>query len=130
MLIRGLFEAILYVKDMNTQVQFYREMLELPLLFPPDLQDYSREHWVTFDTGACTLALHSGGQGRTGEDASELTYLVGDLGAARQTLIERGVAMGDIRTAAPGISVCPGCDPEGNRFSLEERQSLGDHRSL
>jgi len=122
MLIRGLIEAILYVHNMQSQVQFYRDVLGLPVLFPPGLQDYSQEHWVTFDTGACTLALHSGGQGRLGQDASELTYLVDDLHSARQILLGRGVLLDEPTQAAPGIWVCAGKDPEGNHFSLEERQ--------
>jgi catechol 2,3-dioxygenase-like lactoylglutathione lyase family enzyme len=102
-------------------VAFYRDVLGLPVGHPQGVADYGQEHWVTFGTGACTLALHSGGQARIGADAPEVVFLVEDVQGARQQLVARGAAMGEVVTAAPGIVVCGGRDPEGNRFAVEAR---------
>ena len=60
MLSGGLSEIIVYVRDMTAMVTFYRDCLGLPVAYPAGLESYSEEHWVTFNTGQCTLALHSG----------------------------------------------------------------------
>ena len=114
-----LMEVILYVEDMPTQVAFYRDVLGFAVTYPVSLEDYTDQPWVTMDTGACTLALHSGGQRRQGVDAPKIVFRVGDVEAARRYLIGKGVQMGKIRTPAPGITVCDGQDPEGNRFSIK-----------
>ncbi|NBV20418.1 MAG: hypothetical protein EBS05_00230 [Proteobacteria bacterium] len=114
-----LCEIILYVRDMAAQVSFYRDVLALPVQFPSNLTNYSAEHWVTFDTGGCTLALHGGGTGQFGDDAPKFVFRVTDLDAARSELLAKGVRLGPKRFPAPGVNVCDGCDPEGNWFSLE-----------
>jgi predicted enzyme related to lactoylglutathione lyase len=119
MQIGPLIEVILYVRDMDAMVKFYRDTLELSLLFPPTLNDYGDQMWVTFDTGECTLALHGGGVGDLGQDAPKIVFRVADVEETRNSLLERGVWMGEVRTAAPGIIVSDGEDPEGNRFSIE-----------
>jgi catechol 2,3-dioxygenase-like lactoylglutathione lyase family enzyme len=118
----GLIEIILYVQDMQAQVRFYRDQLGLVLSYPQELVDYSQEDWVTFETGACTLALHSGGKRRQGEDAPKIVFGVDDIQAARDHLISHGFKAGAIRSAAPGILVCDGFDPEGNPVSFESRE--------
>ena len=116
-----IIEIILFAQDMNRQVGFYRDVLGLDITYPAGLSDYSEEHWVTFNTGACTLCLHSGGQSRAGEDAPKFVFRVDEIFDARQTLIDRGVAVGDVRTVAPGVLVADARDPEGNAFSIETR---------
>ena len=111
-------EIILFVKDMQAQVVFYRDKLGLEVTHPGNKSDYSQEFWVTFATGAVTLALHGGGDGRIGKDAAKFVFRVKDVKQARTELIERGVKMGDVRSAGPGITVCDGADPEGNRVSI------------
>ena len=108
-----LHEIILYVKDMDAQVSFYRDTLSLQLTFQSD-------DWSTFDTGVCTLALHSGSMGEIGTDAPNIVFKVDHLAEVRSFLIKKGVDLSDIRIPSPGIFVCDGVDPEGNRFSLEE----------
>lgn len=116
----GLIEVILYVKDMNKMVQFYRDVLDLPLT-NPTVRDHADENWVTFESGNCLLALHSGGNGNIGADAAKIVFRVQDIKSARFQLIEAGVTAGEIRSPAPGISVCDAKDPEGNPFSIEEQ---------
>ena len=120
-----LMEVILYVQDMGAQVSFYRDVLGLRVMEPQGADDWAGVHWVELDTGSCTLALHAGGQGRLGEDAPKIVFRVSDVPAARQELARRGVPMGEVRSPAPGVQVSDGADPEGNRFSIESRGTVG-----
>jgi predicted enzyme related to lactoylglutathione lyase len=117
-----IIEVILYVQDMDAQVAFYRDTLGLSLSYPQDLESYEEQMWVTFDTGSCVLALHGGGKGNLGSDAPKFVFMVEDVERARQSLLSRGVKMGDVRSAAPGVSICDGTDPEGNKFSIESQE--------
>jgi predicted enzyme related to lactoylglutathione lyase len=114
-----LMEIIIYVEDMNRQVSFYRDQLGFKVVNAPETADYGKEFWVEFDTGSCTLALHAGGKKRFGADAPKFVFRVQDILAARQELHNQQVEMGEIRSAAPGVWVCDGADPEGNKFSIE-----------
>jgi predicted enzyme related to lactoylglutathione lyase len=114
-------EIILFAQDMNRQVGFYRDVMGLDVTYPAGLSDYAGQHWVTLSTGPCTLCLHSGGQGRVGEDAPKFVFRVDEIFDARQLLLEKGVGIGEVRTAAPGVLVADARDPEGNSFSLESR---------
>jgi catechol 2,3-dioxygenase-like lactoylglutathione lyase family enzyme len=121
-----IMEVILYVQDMAAQVGFYQDILGLAILEPKDVKDFADVYWVEMDTGACRLALHGGGKRCLGEDAPKVVFRVADVPAARRRLLEQGVPMGEMRSPAPGVRVCDGRDPEGNRFSIEARwESLG-----
>ena len=117
-----IMEVILYVEDMNAQVSFYRDKLGLSVKSPRDTEDYGEVFWVEMDSGPCTLALHAGGKRRFGDEAPKIVFNVGDILAVRQGLLDRGVPMDEIRSAAPGIWVCDGVDPEGNKFSIESHE--------
>lgn len=117
--ISGLMEVILYVQDMNRQVSFYRDVLGLEVIEPQGVADFAGIFWVELDTGPCKLALHAGGQRRLGDDAPKIVFQVADVPAARKELLARDVPMGEVRSPAPGVAVCDGVDPEGNRFSVE-----------
>ena len=105
--------AIVHVDDMARETAFYRDVLELE-------PSYESEWWTTFDTGACTLALHGGG--KIGVPNVRVNFDVDDLDAARAALRERGIETTDVREPAPGVRVCDLRDPEGNTISLEERR--------
>jgi catechol 2,3-dioxygenase-like lactoylglutathione lyase family enzyme len=117
-----LMEVILYVQDMNLQVSFYRDVLGLRVKEPKEVDDFGDVFWVELDTGHCTLALHAGGARRVGKDAPKIVFHVADVPAAREELLELDVPMGEVRSPAPGVQVCDGVDPEGNRFSIESRR--------
>ncbi|WP_417851868.1 VOC family protein [Thalassoglobus sp.] len=117
-----LHEVILYVQDMGRQVSFYRDFLRLPVLFPADLSNVEELDWVTFDTGACKLALHSGGKCDFGFDAPKFVLSVDDLEKWHSRLSSVAVNVDKIRTPAPGIHVFDAMDFEGNRFSIESVQ--------
>ena len=114
-----LMEIILYVEDMDRQVFFYRDQLGFEVVHPKVSKDYGKEFWVELDTGSCSLALHAGGKKQFGADAPKFVFRVQDILAARQQLLNQQVEMAEIRSAAPGVWVCDGADPEGNKFSIE-----------
>ncbi|MBX3014018.1 MAG: VOC family protein [Caldilineaceae bacterium] len=120
MLTSGVIEIILYVEDMQQQVTFYRDVLELPMLFPTGLVDYKMAMWVVFEAGACKLALHGGGRKRLGQDTPMLVFGVTDIQTVHATLRARGVQLQEIFTPGPNVLVCHGTDPEGNPIALEE----------
>lgn len=115
----GLIEIIVYVADMDAQVRFYRDVFGLEVTYPAGLDNYADQFWVTLDAGGVLLALHGGGQGRLGSDTPKIVFGVDDIHAARAALIQKGVNVDEIRSAAPGVWVCDGRDPEGNPFSIE-----------
>lgn len=117
-MVGGLMEVILYVGDMDEAVRFYRDKLGLKVAFP-QCDDFRSEYWVVFETGACKLCLHGGGERRQGPDAAKVVFRVDDIEAARAQLLERGVALSEILEPSPGVRVCNGRDPAGNPISIE-----------
>ncbi len=116
----GLLEVILHVKDMNTEVSFYRDKLGLKVSFPENKTDFTGEDWVTFETGSCIFVLHSGGRVRLSETPSHrIVFRVKDIHAARSELVTRGLLLSEVRSPAPHVWVVDGRDPEGNVFALE-----------
>ncbi len=107
----SLMQTILYVQEMDRSVHFYKKVLGLTVTYPADLETYADQAWVAFETGGCSLCLHAGGTGRLGADAPSITFRVADIDFSRTALVERGVVMGEIFEAAPGIQICRGTDP-------------------
>ena len=83
--------------------------------------DFESEHWTTFRTGACTLALHAPDQREPGRGEPDPTFLVGDARAERARLATEGVEVSEFREPGPGTQVFDARDPDGNRFSIESR---------
>ncbi len=115
----GIIEIIVYCQDMESQVEFYRDVLGLEVSYPAGLTTYSDQYWVTFATGSCVLALHGGSSKNHGRDAAKFVFGTDDLDGARTELTRSGVRVSEIREPAPGVRVFDGWDPEGNVFSLE-----------
>ena len=118
-MIKSLFRIILYVQDMDLMVRFYRDIIGLTVQSPVGLSDYSNEYWVEFETGGCSLVLHGGGKKRLAQDTPKLNFLVDDIESMRQSLIDKGVKMGEIFSPVAGSKVSNGVDPEGFPFSLD-----------
>jgi predicted enzyme related to lactoylglutathione lyase len=109
-----LVEVVLYVRDMQRAVDFYRDALGLELAF-------ESEHWTTFRTGDCTLALHATDRREPGTGEPDPTFLVPDADAERARLATAGVDVTEIREPVAGTWVFDACDPDGNRFSIESK---------
>ena len=103
-----LAEVVVYTEDMARATAFYRDVLGLE-------PDFESEHWTTFRTGACTLALHAG------SEAPDPTFQVPDAAAERARLAAAGVEVTELREPAPGLRVFDARDLDGNRFSIESR---------
>lgn len=103
-----LVEVVVYTQDMARATSFYRDVLGLE-------PDFESEHWTTFRTGACTLALHAGAE------VPDPTFQVDDADAERERLAAAGVAVSEIREPVSGVRVFDARDPDGNRFSIESR---------
>ena len=109
-----LVEVVLYVRDMEGAIRFYRDTIGLEL-------DYESEHWTTFKTGACTLAQLGCVQREPGSGEPDPTFLVPDADAERERLVGAGVEVTEIREPVAGTRVFDATDPEGNRFSIESK---------
>ncbi len=90
-IVSGLLEVILYVQDMQKMVHFYRDILGFPLRDLAGEADFSQHFWVEFETGACTIALHGGSEGRVGQDAPRIVFRVADVETARKALVEKAL---------------------------------------
>ena len=117
--IQGLTKAILYVKDIDTQVNFYRDQLGLEVKSSLSIDGRSDKQWVEFATGECTLVLHGNLDKQLGEDRPKLAFRVDDFETAYKTLTERGVKLSSIRSPSPGLKIAEGLDPEGNPFTID-----------
>ncbi len=119
MALHGISEIIVYVTDMAAAVEFYRDKLGLAIAWPPDKDDYSGEMWVSFQTGACSLALHGGLEPQEKQVQPRFGFKVEDIAAEREALLARGVECSELRSPGYGVHVVDCRDPEGNGFFLE-----------
>ena len=106
-----LVHVIFYVRDMERAIGFYRDTIGLEL-------DSESEHWTTFRTGACTLALHPAEQREVGVGEPDPTFLVTDLDAEHERLTAAGVEVTEVRAPTPNVRTFDARDPDGNRFSI------------
>jgi predicted enzyme related to lactoylglutathione lyase len=117
--IQGLTKAILYVKDIDAQINFYRDLLGLQVKSFKSIEGRSDKQWVEFETGQCTLVLHGNLDKEFGEDRPKLAFHVDDFETAYHTLAERGVKLSPMRSPSPGLKIAEGLDPEGNPFTID-----------
>ena len=113
--------AILFAKDFQRMLTFYRDSLGLTPVGEPALLG-----WVELDAGGARLALHAipndiaqritlerPARPRQ-ETPIKLVFVVSDVDAERARLISLGVRMLDVQPWGG----CDGVDPEGNVFQL------------
>ena len=111
-----LVEVVVYVRDMERAIGFYRDTLGLEV-------ERESAWWTTFRTGACTLALHATDDRTPGTAEPDPTFRVADLDAEQARLRGAGGEVGEIREPVQGVRVFDTRDPDGNRFSLESRSN-------
>jgi lactoylglutathione lyase len=124
--IRSIGYVILFVRDMQRSVRFYRDVLGLPVKM-------DSEHWTEFDTQGTTLALHGAeGLGPAPKPAAdpgakkgvaqETVFHVDDPLAVRESLVKAGVNVAKaklVHEAGPMVGVsCLLEDPDGNLLSV------------
>jgi catechol 2,3-dioxygenase-like lactoylglutathione lyase family enzyme len=117
LVLNGKSQIILYIKNMNSEVRFYRDILGLPIRFPQGLADYSDEMWVEFDLGEHSLALHGGADSQP-DDQHEVVFWVENVARTREMIITAGIQMNEIRDLEDGFPIAEGRDPDGHRFAI------------
>ena len=114
----SMMQIILFVREMDRAVHFYRDVLGLQVVYPQGpLENYSNEMWVAFDAGGCALALHGGAQ-KPPEASHEVIFKVDDLERARQEILNAGIHIAEIRLLEDGAPIAEGVDPDGHRFAI------------
>lgn len=116
--------TMVIVSDMDRSVEFYRDKLGIPLKF-------QSPEWTEFQTGATTLALHSGGVSQTqaaGGDPSKqagtcsIGFNVDDVDKTFAELKAKGVnfVMPPTQREGEGIKLAVGIDPDGLPVSFAQ----------
>jgi predicted enzyme related to lactoylglutathione lyase len=118
-IIQGLTKTILYVKDIDTQTEFYRDKLGLTVKNKLSIDGRPDKQWVEFDTGQCTLVLHGNLETQMGKDRPKLAFSVSDIERAHHTLTQSGLKLSPIRCPSPGVKIAEGVDTEGNPFTID-----------
>lgn len=101
------------VRDMQAAVDFYGDVLGLPLKFRDG------DNWAAFDVAGVTLAVEGGAPSNapSSSGGATVSLRVSDLDAAVAQLRQRGAVVGDIQTG-PHERRADLHDPSGNRLVL------------
>ena len=114
-----LFQVILNVKDMQSSVDFYTNVLELQLSYPLDMDDYTNVPFVRLESGGMRLSLHRGRTDKNNGQEPRISFMVNDIKSWEEYLKKQNVSMGPIRSPYTGVYVLDCKDPEGNVFHIE-----------
>lgn len=115
--------VMIVVSNMNRSIEFYRDKLGLKLKFEsPD--------WTEFQTGATTVALHSGGAPDASDAAFQrklagtcsIGFNVEDLNLTYEEMQKRGVKFLMPPSERPGESIrlAVALDPDGLPISFSQ----------
>jgi predicted enzyme related to lactoylglutathione lyase len=121
-----LFRTVLFVKNVSVMARFYRDVLGLSSVADSD------DNWQVYSAGGFEVALHqipkpwcdeiviTDPPTPREESPHKLIFLVDDLVAARDELIERGAHIMDNKFLNPSGQLlrCDFLDPEGNVFQV------------
>jgi lactoylglutathione lyase len=116
--LRKLGYAIVFVRDMNRGVKFYRDTLGVPLRF-------DSPEWTEFEMEGFTLALHRADVMPKNLDqaaVTELCFDTADVRGARADLVARGVKASELHAVCElpgGVGASASFrDPDGNHLSI------------
>ena len=116
--------TMVVVSDMQRSVEFYRDVLGLPLKFQsPD--------WTEFQTGTTTFALHGGGTAPQGQPAGDpskqaghcsIGFNVEDVDKTYEELKAKGInfVMPPMQREGEGIRLAVAIDPDGLPISFAQ----------
>ena len=104
---------IYFTRRLDVMTAFYRDVLGLDLIA-------QENGWREFRVGGCIIALHEGPAAKPGRSPKLAFYAV-DVAAEKLALEARGAVMGKIWTS-PQVTFCDGADPDGNAFSISDRE--------
>jgi predicted enzyme related to lactoylglutathione lyase len=106
------------VTDVPRAVAFYRDVLGL------QTGESFNESYVEFNVGSTAFAVDGEPPGYEPGTCTGLNFEVDDLAAFREHLVENNVDVTDIYEF-PTCSVFFAEDPDGNRFALHQRRTVG-----
>ena len=121
MAIFRLNHAVLYVRDVEASVAFYRDVLGLPLKF-------ESPGWTEFATEGATLALHKGEKAGPASDGEQPERAgrcrpglnVADLDAFHRRMIANHVPCAQEPRETFGVRIAQYVDPDGLVISVSE----------
>ena len=121
---RKLAYSIVFVSDMKRSVEFYRDVLGLPLKFESPF-------WTEFATEGATLALHPADAGnpqpapadRHPAGSCRIGLHVDNLDAFHQTMLAKGVRCIQPPQVQFGAKLALYVDPDGLGISVGEGKS-------
>lgn len=105
--------VVLFTKNMPRMAAFYRDVLGLRLV-------KDEKGWKEFDANGCVIALHNG-TSSVGRRPPKIGFWAPDIDAARKELIGRGAKISKL-IVGRGLVRCEGKDPDGNPFSVSDRE--------
>jgi len=123
-MVKQLDYTMVIVSDMRRSIEFYRDVLGLPLKFQsPD--------WTEFQTGTTTFALHGGGTAAKGPPAGDpskqaghcsIGFNVEDVDKTYEELKAKGInfVMPPTQREGEGIRLAVAIDPDGLPISFAQ----------
>lgn len=110
-----------WTTDMTRAVEFYRDVVGLPLL------RQEGDNWAEFDAGPARFALHGAVDGHAvSPGGATAVFEVQDLDRARHVLEERGVRFDEHVGEVPGYARFVSFpDPDGNTVQIIEYRREG-----
>jgi lactoylglutathione lyase len=111
--------SIIFVSDMERSIEFYRDVVGIPLKF-------ESPGWTEFVTEGATLALHRcdapapAGEPRRDEQPGQCRagFQVPDLDEFHSQMIEHNVPCNQVPTETFGARIAQYVDPDGLIFSV------------
>jgi lactoylglutathione lyase len=116
--------AIVFVSDMSRSVQFYRDVVGLPLKF-------ESPGWTEFATDGATLALHAGAKVDPVQDRPATAGIcrpgfgVPDLGEFHKKMLAASVRCVQEPRETFGVRIAQYADPDGPVISVSEDKRHG-----
>jgi len=110
------------VSDVDRAIAFYTEQLGFTKDVDVQPAEGVRVVQLTPPGSGCSLGVGTGLDVYGGEPGSSrgLHLVVEDIETARAELIDRGVAVGEVRDFGGGVRGADFADPDGNSFELQE----------
>ena len=112
---------IFFTDNVQRMVSFYRDVMRMTVLMPPEATDHDPEGWVRLSSGGVEVAIHRAGKpGCAGRNRNKLVFIVNDVGAAREELRKAGVRVGKHNYYA-NSECCDFSDPDKNTLQISSR---------
>lgn len=110
------------VADVDRATAFYAERLGFVVDVDVRPADGVRVVQLTPPGSACSIGLGTGLAAYEAAPGSVrgLHLVVADIGAAREELVARGVAVGPVEDVGGGVRYAGFSDPDGNGWTLQE----------